>query len=501
MIHPASLDWEVYSFLVVSAGKQLLITSVICLFIILGLVYRWRNSSPRLLLSIWALMVLPLLMPLYGVLTAGTFMRIPVEWNYWLTSHAGWLVDTHPCAKPIHDRISQAFSERLPMLTWHAALVAIWAGGATFELICFARSRYRFNTIVKCAKPLHSPFVCRRAEEWCRRYGIRRQVRLRHSDAFTHVFTIGIFRPVVFLPTTAVEQLSNDEINAVLGHELAHVRRCDDLGIWVIGLLQVIFFFTPLTWIANRAIAGLREQCCDAMTINTGGLSPRQYMLSLLKVIELQGSLPVPRGLMMFSPLASSLRQRIAKLMAVPARRSRVHFIVALAAVLCAIILTGPVSSASLDAAGAHALFGTMQLQPPVPQGTQRRPFSGGALYCSLNSHSESPHSGIDFYFGDDERVVAAMDGTVITVLAGGIDQVGHSLHIRAANGIVALYMHLGTPLVEVGDQVHAGQQIAGRARQLSYDYVHFELSYRGLAFDPSLLDASWSERVTLAGP
>lgn len=493
MILPTSLDWEVYSFLVVSAGRQLLVTSVICLAIILGLAYRWRNGSPRMLLSIWGLMVLPLLLPLYSVMGAVSFIQVPAQWSYWLMTHAGWLVDTHPCAKPIRDRISHSFSAQLPLLTWHAALVAVWAAGALLEFACLIRSRHKFNVIIKHALPLREPHIRQKTEEWRRRYRIRRQVRLRHSNEFTHVFTIGICRPVVFLPTTAVEQLSGDEINAVLGHELAHVRRFDDLGIWVIGLLQVIFFFTPLTWIANRAIAGLREQCCDALTISAGGLSPRQYLLSLLKVIEIQGSRPVPRGLMMFSPMASSLRHRIAKLMAGPARRNHVHFLIALTAVLCAIVLTGPVSSASLDAAGARALFGEMHLQSPLPNGAQRRAFDGNALYCSLHSHSASPHSGIDLYFGDDDRVLAALDGVVVTVMNDGAAQAGHSVYIRAANGITAVYMHLGRPSVQPGDTVHAGQMIAGRDRNLRYDYMHFELTYRGLSFNPALLDANWS--------
>ena len=61
---------------------------------------------------------------------------------------------------------------------------------------------------------------------------------------------------------------------------------------------------------------------------------------------------------------------------------------------------------------------------------------------------------------------------------------------------IVADYRHVGTPSVQLGDRVLAGQQLAVRDRSLAYDYLHFELSYRGLVLDPAVLDPRWSGAV-----
>lgn len=76
---------------------------------------------------------------------------------------------------------------------------------------------------------------------WRRRCGIRRRVRLCSSDATDAAFTVGLVRPQVFLPRRFLRALEVGELDAVLAHELAHVKRPDDLWICLQALFQSLF--------------------------------------------------------------------------------------------------------------------------------------------------------------------------------------------------------------------------------------------------------------------
>ena len=80
---------------------------------------------------------------------------------------------------------------------------------------------------------------------------------------------VGLLRPTILLPTAAINGLSLDDLEMILLHELAHVRRHD---MWV-NLLQrlaeVVLFFNPALWYLSRRISSLREYCCDEITCRT----------------------------------------------------------------------------------------------------------------------------------------------------------------------------------------------------------------------------------------
>ncbi|QDU12288.1 Regulatory protein BlaR1 [Gimesia maris] len=103
----------------------------------------------------------------------------------------------------------------------------------------------------------------------------------------------GILRPMILLPASAINGLTTDELELILAHELAHIRRFD---LWV-NLLQrfteAILFFNPALWYLSHRINMLREYCCDEMTCHlkidsTSTFESRvNYATALLHVAEL----------------------------------------------------------------------------------------------------------------------------------------------------------------------------------------------------------------------
>ncbi len=94
--------------------------------------------------------------------------------------------------------------------------------------------------------------------------------------------TVGLLRPKVILPDCAREW-SQAQLDAVLAHEQAHVRRRDPLVLWLALLNRAVFWFHPLSWWLEGRITALAEEACDAAVIEHGH-DPREYSEYLLDV-------------------------------------------------------------------------------------------------------------------------------------------------------------------------------------------------------------------------
>lgn len=112
---------------------------------------------------------------------------------------------------------------------------------------------------------------------------ITHNVVVASSREITQAVATGIIKPVVLIPAAWVSQLPVSAIEAVLAHELAHIKRWD---LWV-NLLQrfteTMFFFHPLVWWLSRTISSEREVCCDQFAIQVTG-QPMRYVETLAHV-------------------------------------------------------------------------------------------------------------------------------------------------------------------------------------------------------------------------
>src|SRR6266511_3457441 len=89
---------------------------------------------------------------------------------------------------------------------------------------------------------------------------IRRRNYLRLSTTLSSPAVYGLWRPVILIPQRLADQLSAPQLRAVLLHELAHIKRGDVLAHYAQTLLQIIYWWHPLLWLANALIRHLREQ-------------------------------------------------------------------------------------------------------------------------------------------------------------------------------------------------------------------------------------------------
>ncbi|WP_165226225.1 carboxypeptidase regulatory-like domain-containing protein [Aquisphaera insulae] len=127
------------------------------------------------------------------------------------------------------------------------------------------------------------PNWLRALEAWRRRLGIRTRVGLSWSSGVSVPVAVGWRRPMVILPATAAALETSGHIDAILVHELAHIRRGDYAWNLVQRLAVAFYWGHPLAWLVARASAAARERACDDLCIHEMG-GPAGYRATLLAV-------------------------------------------------------------------------------------------------------------------------------------------------------------------------------------------------------------------------
>ncbi len=117
------------------------------------------------------------------------------------------------------------------------------------------------------------------------RLRIGRAVALRISDEVVSPLAMGVWRTVIILPISAIANLEPDQLEAVLAHELAHVRRWDFLANLLQTSIECLLFFHPAVWWVSRRARDLREICCDEVAARSCA-DPLIYAEALLKLEE-----------------------------------------------------------------------------------------------------------------------------------------------------------------------------------------------------------------------
>ena len=195
--------------------------------------------------------------------------------------------------------------------------------------------------------------------------GIERAIRFCHSTALQVPAVIGGIRPIVLLPVTALTGLSALQIEAIVAHELAHIRRFD----YFVNLFQVFaetaLFYHPAVWWVSRTIRAERENCCDDTAVSLCG-NRLEYIRALTHLESLRIT---PQFAMAAN--GSPLKARVRRLLGMAEEREgiRNESSVLLGAVVvagCALIA----SSLSPKAAQAQAETTDTPVVAPVLAGT-----------------------------------------------------------------------------------------------------------------------------------
>jgi len=208
--------------------------------------------------------------------------------------------------------------------------------------------------------------------------GLRNPVLLRVSNAIAGPVTVGALRAMVLLPLSAALSLSPDELEVVLAHELAHVRRADFFWNLLQTLAETLFFFHPAVWWIGSRIRHERELCCDDLALKVCP-NPMVYAKALFHLEEQRS-----RRLQLAMALdghqsPQTLRMRIARILGEPVswsahRPPRPFSLAAACAALIVLLLPVPQVLAGLTPTHAAVVAAIANTSPhsaaiaPKPQ-------------------------------------------------------------------------------------------------------------------------------------
>jgi bla regulator protein blaR1 len=219
----------------------------------------------------------------------------------WRTAPAG----AQPQFSSVVQEISQPFAPEAPALVSarksptpndiQIALRSTWLCGLFVVVIAWARQWLRVRRALFAASPVQ----------------LNLPIQAMSSPEQLEPGVFGVFRPVLLLPEGITDRLTPAQWEAILAHELCHVRRRDNLTAAIHMLVEAIFWFHPLLWWIGKRLVDERERACDEEVLLAAG-DPAVYAEGILNVCKLYLESPLP---CVSGVTGSNLKKRIRAIM------------------------------------------------------------------------------------------------------------------------------------------------------------------------------------------
>ena len=274
-----------------------------------------RRSSPAIRYWLWQIVAIKLLLaPLWTLV-------VPVAW----LPHTGLVGPPHPAAQspaaivaprdeptpapapalatagdhkpaadtadanpPVESLVPRPLQSS-PSFTWQAWLMCGWAAIVVAQVVLVVWQARKLSGLLQRATPA-SPALVSLVDESAARLGLSRASRVRVLVAAAadecSPFVCGLWRPVMVLPQSLETLLHKSQLEPVLIHELAHIKRHDLLWGWIPQLARMLYFFHPIAhWVAFR-IRLEAELAADGWAMSTTGRGAGAYADLLVRVVS-----------------------------------------------------------------------------------------------------------------------------------------------------------------------------------------------------------------------
>ncbi|HUW17993.1 MAG TPA: M56 family metallopeptidase [Sedimentisphaerales bacterium] len=352
------------------------------------------------------------------LLTDVLFLRKKVRaaYRYWL-----WMLSLTPfilagllpfpinCVYWLGDKITYAaaVADRLAApLTWEAIMGLIWLGGTMSMTLLLLQRAICARKLVAQARNANN--IMNSVLKYCREcIGVKTEVVLKVSAKVTSPVVYGLWRPVILVPHNLAPSLGSRHLRSVLLHELAHIKRGDLWANLIQTVLQIIYFYNPLLWVANSIIRRVRDQAVDERVVSAMGEKGRWYPETLVNLGKLKSNRPALNLRMVgVAESRSSLAERIKHINSRPTSSGTkvASLMLILVGVVTAFLLpAAEAAEKAPEAAGRHVdLYGD-----PLPAGAVARL---GTFRLRHNGHAEavafSPDGATIASAGRDRTVI-----------------------------------------------------------------------------------------------
>lgn len=257
---------------------------------------------------------------------------------------------------------------------WQAPawLAWAWGGGVLVMLVRLGGGWWWLHTLEKqTSDALLPPAWQARAQRLRSALGITRPIALRLLPGEASPFTARAWRPVIWLPISLFTRLAPEQIDALIAHELAHIRRLDWLWNGLQCTVEALLFFHPVVWWLSRRVRIEREQACDQLAASVCGdaLVVAEALAALGEAMNGPGTRGSAVPVLVQAAQGGSLQQRVAHLLSAghPAA-PRWGVAAALALVLCAGgVWAAQAAGAATSATSAASATAPVPATPATP--------------------------------------------------------------------------------------------------------------------------------------
>jgi TonB family protein len=171
--------------------------------------------------------------------------------------------DERRVTAPADLAFASMFEHQLPFV------VLVWAAGVLVLTVHLLLGWVRVGRIRRLSFPIATPHLTGTVRRIAARLGVSQPVRLLKSAWIDVPAVIGWLRPAIVFPASALAGLTPAHLEAILAHELAHIRRADYLINVLQSVIEILLFYHPAIWWVSRRIRLEREHCCDDIAVST----------------------------------------------------------------------------------------------------------------------------------------------------------------------------------------------------------------------------------------
>jgi len=305
-----STIWELTnstSTFLITTLKQELYYSAILFGLVLIAVYFLKNKSPYWHFGLWTLILIRLVLPpdlsfsysarnfVERYLVNNTLVRAGTAGSLWSVPHTdsaeivGTINQSGKDARVMkRDGLQAAPAKSKSLITAHTFVAGMWLSGVLFFLVLYVKKLMYFHGLIKEAHKIENALILQLVSKWRHKFSMWRDVRIVTSETYLAPFSMGIWRPTIYIPKKLADTFERETLEATIAHEMAHIKCLDALWIKLQNMVQIVYFFNPIVWYVNNRFYLTRESICDSMVISSQEITPIRYCRGILDVLKLK---------------------------------------------------------------------------------------------------------------------------------------------------------------------------------------------------------------------